>query len=150
MQGTRTLILLIGIFLPYCARLVAALFMGPSWFADYLDAGLLGFVVIGAFNTINWGAVILTTLSFRHPRSSWFPAVFGFALPLVGHASLDLGADAQAAVALAVLPFASLPLVFIGWLVGLWYDRRTTVIESQANQSSQATAATRLASERSQ
>jgi len=50
-------------------------------------------------------------------------AVVGFALPLYGHATLDLAADAQAGIALIFIPIYSLPLVGLGWLLGLGVDR---------------------------
>ncbi len=124
MKTARLLIVLIGILLPYLARTPGTLVKGPDWFTSYLGGGFGGVMFFGIFNAFCWGSILAATFSYRHARSIWFPVFFGFAFPLWEHAFLDLSSDAQAAVALVFIPLYSLPLVFIGWLAGLWFDRK--------------------------
>ena len=126
MRRARLLIAIVGILLPYAARIPGALIHGIPWLTSYFGSAWWAFLMFAAFNAVNWGSILIATLAYRHARSAWFPAVLGFALPIAAHTAVDLSADAQAAVALVVIPFASLPGVVVGWLLGLWYDRRTS------------------------
>jgi len=127
MNGARLLVVVTGVALPYMARWPGVIIKGPEWFGQYLQGGMGGMILLGFFNALCWGGVLLGSLCYRHPRSVWFPLALGFALPAYGHATVDLSADAQAAVALVFIPIYSLPLVLLGWLLGLWYDRTRTV-----------------------
>jgi hypothetical protein len=120
----RLLIVIVGVLLPFAARIPGAFVYGPDWLTSYLSGGLSAVLFISAFNCVCWVAILLATSKYKHVGSVWFPATAGFLLPLAAHASLDLSSDSTAAIALIFIPFASLPLVLIGWLLGLWFDRR--------------------------
>jgi hypothetical protein len=124
MKTARLLVIVVGVLLPYLARIPGMAVNGVGWFTSYLGGGLAGVAFIGAFNAVCWVSILAATCTYRHARSVWFPAVLGFALPAIVHASVDLAADAQAAIVLVFIPLYSLPLVFIGWLIGRWYDRK--------------------------
>ncbi len=122
MATARIAVALIGIALPYLARIPGTVSRGPDWLTSYFGSGLGAFVFFGAFNAINWGAIVLGSLAFRSIPAVVVAAAVGFALPLYGHATLDLASDAQAAVGLIFIPIYSLPLVGLGWLLGLGVD----------------------------
>jgi hypothetical protein len=124
MRRVRMVILIFGVLLPYLMRLPGMLFHGPAWLTSYFGNSLLAFLLINAFQAINWLPLYLGTLALRHPRSAIVAAAIGFALPIYGHATLNLASDAQAAVALFVIPIFSLPLVLIGWITGFFIDRK--------------------------
>lgn len=124
MLRSRIAVVVVGIVLPYTARLPGVLTNGPDWLWSYLSGGVRGVVVFGGFNAICWGAILAASYTYRHPQAVWFPALLGFALPAFMHASLNLASDAQAAIALVLIPVFALPLVFVGWLMGRWFDRR--------------------------
>lgn len=121
MRMTRVIIALVGIFLPYAARLPR----GLAWLAQYTDVGLGGYLLFGAFNAIAWGAILAASLLYRHPASVLFPALCGFGFLTWAHASLDLAADAQAAIALAFIPIYALLPIAIGTAIGYLVDRRS-------------------------
>ena len=125
MIKARALVIAIGVALPYLARLPGVLTRGPDWLWSYFSGGIGAVLFFGGLNAICWGAVMAASFSFRNPHAVWFPAVFGFSLPAYLHASLDLSSDPQAAIAFVMIPLLSLPLVFLGWLVGRWFDRKT-------------------------
>ena len=124
MKTARILVVVIGMLLPYLARLPGMLFKGPVWFTSYLgdDPGAL--VLLGVCNALCWGSILAASLTYRHARAVWFPAIAGFGFLALFHATLDLSSSSTAAIALIFIPIFSLPLVVAGWLVGLWYDRR--------------------------
>ena len=120
----RWIIVILGLILPYVARVPGMFMYGDDWLMSYIMGGLGGLVFILGFNAITWGTVLLMTIGMKHARSAWFPAVLGFAVPLLGHATLDLAADAQAAIALIFIPMFGVPGALIGGVIGQWYDRR--------------------------
>jgi hypothetical protein len=134
MRKARIVIAVVGILLPYVARIPGALIHGATWLTSYFGSEWWAIFFFGAFDALTWGSIIAATRSYQHVRSCWFPAVFGFALPLVAHTVVDLSADAQAAIALVIIPVYSLVGVVIGWLLGLWYDRRVTRLAARQNQ----------------
>lgn len=125
MIRARALVITTGVALPYLARLPGVLTRGPDWLWSYFSGGIGALLFFGGLNAICWGTVLAASFSFRNPRAVWFPAVFGFSLPVYFHSSVDLSSDPQAAIALVQIPLLSLPLVFLGWLVGGWFDRKT-------------------------
>ena len=125
MIKTRIAIVIVGVVLPYAARLPGMLTNGPEWLWSYFGDGLGAAFFFGGLNAICWGAIFAASYAYRNPHAVWFPATLGFAFPAFMHASIDLTADAQAAIALVLIPLFSLPLVFVGWLLGKWFDRRT-------------------------
>ena len=120
-------IILFGILSPYLARIPGMFIYGEHWLTSYFGSGLGALLFFGAFNAIVWGSILIAIQNYQHARSVWWPAVMGFALPLVAHAYIDLAADAQAAIALVIVPFYALPGIFIGGWIGRWYDRRLSV-----------------------
>ncbi len=128
MGKVRWLVAAIGILLPYLARIPGAFLKGPRWITDLLGAGPEAVLFLSAFHAICWGAILLAVCSFRRPTSAWFPAIFGFAVPAVAYASLDLRSSSTAAVAMVFVPIYSLPLLLLGWLIGRYFDRRAAPI----------------------
>jgi hypothetical protein len=122
MNSARVAVVAVGILLPYAARLPGTLTRGPDWLWSYFGGGLGATLFFAGLNAICWGSVLAASFSYRNPRSVWFPAVLGFSLPFYLHASVDLSSDPQAAIALVLIPLLSLPLIFVGWLVGRWFD----------------------------
>ena len=123
MSVARCLVVLVGILLPYAIRILGMPAHGASWFTSYLGDGIDALLFFGAFNAICWGSILLATLTYRHVRSVWFPALLGFAVPAYYHATLDLASSSTAAIGLIFIPIYSLPCVFAGWLIGLLFDR---------------------------
>lgn len=125
MRVARIVVVVIGILLPYLARIPGALQHGSHWLTSYFgDPGhRLGAVLFfGAFNAIAWGSVLLATMTYRSPHAVWFPAVLGFGFLAFVHSTYDLASDAQAAVGLVFIPIYSLPFILAGWLLGLVFD----------------------------
>lgn len=120
----RWIIVIVGILLPYLARVPGMLIHGRDWLTSYTETGMDGFLLISSFGAIAWGAILLATIGLKHAGPVWITAVFGFALPVLGHGTLDLSADAQAAVLLVFLPVFGIPGALIGRLIGQRYDRR--------------------------
>lgn len=119
MNIARIIVAVVGIFLPYLVRLPR----GLDWVGQYTNTGLFGFMIFGAFNAIAWGSIIGVSFLYRRVVSLLFPAVFGFGFLAWEHYSLDLRADAQAAIALVFIPIISLVFVMVGGLCGGVADR---------------------------
>lgn len=124
METARLCIIVVGILLPCLTRIPGAFFHGLGWLTAMFGSGPEALLFLGLFNAVCWGSIVLAVRSYHNPRSAWFPSVLGFAFPVLGYASVDLTAASTAAIALVLIPFYSLPLVFAGWLVGRSYDRR--------------------------
>ena len=124
MAVARIVICVVGIALPYAARIPGAIAYGPDWFNSYLPSSWSAFLLIGKFNAICWGSVLLATLTYRNALSVLFPAAFGFAFAFWGNAMLDLASDAQAAIAIIFIPIYALPFVCVGWAIGFVFDRQ--------------------------
>lgn len=124
MKRTKILIAISGILLPYLARIPGALIKGPVWITTFMDQGVGGFVFLGALNFIFWGSVLLSVTTYRHPRSAWFPVILGFAAPAICYGLVDLRSSSTAVLSMVFIPLYALPLVLIGWLAGLRYDRK--------------------------
>lgn len=125
MIKSRIAIVVVGILLPYVARLPGVFTHGPDWLWSYLGHGVAAALFFGLFNAIAWGAVLKASYSYRNPHAVWFAAVPAFVFLAANHAFLDLSADPQAALGLLFIPLYSLPLVWVGWLAGKWFDQRT-------------------------
>lgn len=119
-RRARLAIVLIGILLPYAARLPA----GIAWLKQYTDAGLNGFLFLSAFNAIAWGAILAISFLYRRSLSMAVPAVLGFGFLAWAHYTLDLNADAQAPVALVFIPIYALLPIAVGGVAGYVLDRR--------------------------
>lgn len=130
MKTARILVIVIGVLLPYLSRIPGTFIKGAAWFTSYLGSGIGAIIFFGVFNAICWGSILGASFSYRHPSSVCFPAILGFAALAAMHAFLDLASSSTAAIALVFIPIYSLPLVLIGWLIGLWFDRRLSRRES--------------------
>lgn len=133
MKQARWAIALVGILLPYLARVPG----GTAWLDQYLSAGVPGFLLISTFNAIAWGSILLLSLLYRHVSSLVCPVVSGFGFLAVVHGTLDLAADAQAGVALVFIPFYALAFIAVGGALGYGYDRwlRRRDVDDRAKES---------------
>ncbi|KRB05108.1 hypothetical protein [Lysobacter sp. Root690] len=119
MRKARLLVMLVGILLPYAARVPR----GIGWLQQYTDNGIGAWLFMGAFNAIAWGAIIAVSFLYKRPSSLWAPVLLGFGFLAFAHYSLDLAADAQAAIALVFIPLYALVPIAIGAIVGYFMDR---------------------------
>jgi hypothetical protein len=120
LSRARLLVVLVGLVLPYLARLPG----GFAWLAQYTATGPGGWLLLGGFNAIAWGTLLAISFAYRHPVSLLAPALAGFGFLAWAHATLDLQSDAQAPVALVFLPIYALAPILLGGLVGYFVDRR--------------------------
>jgi hypothetical protein len=120
MRKWRVVVIVVGILLPYIARVPR----GFPWLSDYTNGGLSGFLLMGAFNAIAWGSIVGLSSWYQRPSSILFPAALGFGYLAWAHFSLDMRSDAQAAIALVLIPIYALLPIFIGALIGYFIDRR--------------------------
>ncbi|MEB2185436.1 hypothetical protein VDS18_05890 [Xanthomonas campestris pv. campestris] len=120
MRTARLLVVLVGVLLPYAARLPA----GMSWLRQYSETSLGGWLFFGAFNAIAWGALLAISFAYRRPVALLLPCIFGFGPLAWAHNTLDLRADAQSAVALVFIPIYALLPIAIGGVLGYLLDRR--------------------------
>lgn len=120
MTVARVLIVLIGASLPYLARLPG----GADWLAQYTDTGVFGWLFFGAFNAIAWGALLALTARFKRPTSILPACLLGYGFLAWAHSTVDLAADAQAAIALVIIPIFALVPIAIGAGVGFLIDRK--------------------------
>lgn len=120
MRNARLIVVLIGIVLPYAARLPR----GTEWLEQYTDIGLGGWLLFAAFNAIAWGAILALSFMYRRPASLIAPCLLGFGYLAWAHSTLDLGADAQSAIALVFIPIYALVLIAVGGAVGYIVDRK--------------------------
>lgn len=120
MRMARIIVFLVGLLLPYAARLPG----GSEWLYQYTNVGLLGWLLFGAFNAIAWGSVLAVSLLYRRPASLLAPSLLGFGFLAWAHYSLDLASDAQAAIALFFMPVVALVPIFVGAVIGYYLDRR--------------------------
>jgi hypothetical protein len=123
MKTARILIILIGILLPFIARIPGVFIKGKSWFTCYFDGGIGGVAFIAGLQSLCWGSILLSSFTYRQPSALWFPAALGFAFVALAHAFLDLNSSSTAAIGLAAIPVMSLPIILIGWMLGLWFQR---------------------------
>lgn len=124
MQRNRWIIAILGILMPYLARLPGIPAHGTGWLTSYFGDTFWAPLFFGLFNAVAWVPAVLATLTFRHASSAWYPAVGALASSAWLHSLVDLSADAQAAIALVVLPFYTLPFTATGWIIGYFVDRR--------------------------
>lgn len=119
MSHARVSIAVTGVLIPYLARVPGTLSHGSSWFTSYLDGGVGGFLLLGAFNAIAWGSLVALSYFLRKPSPLIVPSVAAFAFLAFAHSQLDLASDAQAAVALVFIPIYALPVVLLGFMVSV-------------------------------
>lgn len=115
----RLIVILLGVFVPYVSRIPR----GTEWLQQYTDVGLTGWLFFGAFNAIAWGSILAASLKYQRPSSLLPPSILGFGFLAWAHYSLDLAADAQAAIALIFIPIIALGPILIGVLIGNALER---------------------------
>lgn len=120
MLKARLAVVLIGILLPYLARLLA----GVERLSQYLNADIRGWVFLQAFNAIAWGSIVAISFLYRRPLSLLAPSLLGFGYIAWAHYSLDLAADAQSALGIIFIPIYALVPIIGGGVVGYVLDRR--------------------------
>lgn len=123
MRRNRWIIAILGILTPYLARLPGVPEHGWWWLTSYFGDTFWAPLFFGAFNAVCWVPAIMGSLLYKQPSSAWYPAVGALASSAVMHSTVDLSADAQAALALVVLPFFTLPFTATGWIIGYYVDR---------------------------
>ena len=121
MRKARIIVFLVGLLLPYAARFPR----GSEWLHQYTDIGFWGWLFFGAFNAIAWGAILAVSFLYQRPASLLAPSLLGFGFLAWAHYSLDLAADAQAAVALIFIPVFALAPILVGTAIGYFLDRRS-------------------------
>lgn len=119
MRTAQIIVALVGILLPYAARLPR----GVEWLNQYTGTSINGFLFMQAFNAIALGAIVGFGFMYRRPVSLFFPCLFGFGFLAWAHYSLDLAADAQAAIALMFIPIYALLPIAIGGGIGYLIDK---------------------------
>jgi hypothetical protein len=115
MSRARFLVALLGVSIPYLARIPGTFSHGPRWFTSYLQHGIAGFLFLGGFNAIVWGTLIGLSYSIRKPGPLIIPSIAGFGLLAYAHAQIDLASNARAGVALVFVPIYALPFVVLGF-----------------------------------
>lgn len=106
LASARFLLVLTGVVLPYAARLP----FGLEWLQQYTDTGAGGWLLLVGFNAIALGALLGISFLYRRPIALLVPCLIGFGALAWAHATLDLRADAQSALALIFIPiYALLP-----------------------------------------
>jgi hypothetical protein len=120
MRFARFAIIIVGILLPYAARLLPGS-GGNVW--SYVQDGVFGILLLQAFNVIAWGSIWACSVLYRHPAALLGPSILGFGYVGWGHYVLDFSADAQAAVGIAVIPLYALPYIAAGAVGGYVFDR---------------------------
>lgn len=120
MRNSRFIVVLIGVLLPYAARLPH----GAEWLRQYTNMGFDGWLFFGALNAIAWGAILAISFMYRRPASLIAPCLLGFGYLAWAHSTLDLRADAQAGIALIFIPIYALVPIVVGGAIGYVVDRR--------------------------
>lgn len=119
MSQARFLVVVFGILVPYLARLPG----GSAWLAQYTDGGFLSWLLIGVLNAIARGCLVALSFNYERPVALLVPCTFGFGFLAWAHSTVDLSADAQAAVALVIIPIYALVPIRIGGALGYIVDR---------------------------
>ncbi|MBB4133387.1 hypothetical protein GGR62_004218 [Xanthomonas campestris] len=55
------MLVLVGVVLPYATQLP----YGLDWLRQYTDTGLGGWLLLGGFNAIAWGALLAISFAYR-------------------------------------------------------------------------------------
>jgi len=119
MRRARLVVVTVGVLLPYLARIPGTFVHGASWLSSYFSGGMGGVLLVGAFNALSWGCLVLLSFLVRRPIALVAPALAGFGFLAFAHSGLDLGADAQSAVALAFIPVYAVPIIVVTFLLSL-------------------------------
>lgn len=115
-RRTRWLLVGLGVSLPYIARIGSA--------GDYWSASWQAQLFLLAVGAVMWLPLLALTWLYRYRASMWPPALLGLGFAFWAHVSVDLQADAQAGIAVVMIPFLSLAPTAIGALMGWGLDWR--------------------------
>ncbi len=118
--SARLLLVIASVVLPYAARLP----FGLEWVRQYTDVGLGGWLLLGGFNAIAWSALLGISFLYRRPIALLVPCLIGFGVLAWAHATVDLRADAQSALALIFIPVYALLPITLGGVLGYLLDRK--------------------------
>ncbi|KRG43128.1 hypothetical protein ARC20_10085 [Stenotrophomonas panacihumi] len=119
----RVLIVVFALVLPYLSRLPG----GREWLGQLTYGGWGGFLFLAACSAVVWGGLLLCSWLYRRMSSLWIPALLGYGFLAWVYGSIDLRADAQAALGLLIAPMYSLAPMLLGGLIGWWFDRRPRI-----------------------
>ncbi|MDG2525590.1 hypothetical protein P6166_09510 [Stenotrophomonas sp. HITSZ_GD] len=119
----RVLIVVFALVLPYLARLPG----GREWLGQLTYSGWGGFGFLAACSAVVWGGLLLCSWLYRRMSSLWIPALLGYGFLAWVYGSINLRADAQAALGLLIAPMYSLAPMLLGGLLGWWFDRRPRI-----------------------
>lgn len=119
MNKARFMLVVVGILLPYLSRLPR----GSVWLEQYTDGGLGDWLLFGAFNAIAWGAILAVSLKYERPASLVSPCLLGFGYLAWAHGTLDLTTNANAPIALVIIPVCALVPIAVGGVIGYVVDR---------------------------
>jgi hypothetical protein len=125
-KGIQLVVAAAGILVPYLSRIPGVFIRGSTWLTSFLSGGIGGMLFLQAFNAICWGAIVCAIGTYKNARSAFFPVLLGFPLLMLWYGYLDLASSSTAALALIFIPIETLPLVFVGWLIGKYFDRKTS------------------------
>jgi len=75
MRNARIVVIVMGVLLPFAARLPG----GLDWMGQYLQGSVGLLLLVSGFNAIAWGAILACSLAYKRPASLVLPALFGFA-----------------------------------------------------------------------
>jgi len=112
-----------GFMVPFAARIPG----GGDWVWQYVEVGPGGWLFLELFNGVAVLTAVIICFVSRQRLISLIPAASGYSFLCYAHGGLDLGSDAQEAVALAFIPFYSLPYFLAGAAVAgvLWWVGRS-------------------------
>ena len=118
-RRTRWTLVLMGVLLPYVAQLGS-----DAGLQTYADIGWQGHLFLFAMSAVLWLPLLGLTWLYHHPKCIWWPAVLGLGFAFWAHVSVDLSEDAQAGLAVVMIPVLSLAPLAIGAVIGWALDRR--------------------------
>lgn len=118
-RRTRWLLVLLGVLLPYAAQLD-----NGNGLQVYTDSGWAGNLFLWGMGAVLWLPLLALTWLYRYPASIWWPAVMGLGFAFWLHLSVDFSADAQAGLAVVLIPLISLAPLAVGALIGWGMDVR--------------------------
>lgn len=127
MRSARYAVVVVGLLLPLVARLVGWIVVGSS--ATKLLSELLAMAIASPLNALCIGGIVLASHGFRRPATILFPALPVFGVQAFYYSRLDLAADAQAGIALVLIPLYSLAAALAGWVLGLVFEFYSRALE---------------------
>lgn len=120
-------VVILGLALPFLARVSFANPGDTRWVMQYFKPGVAAILFLEAFNLIPVAAAAASTMLFRRFHLWLIPVAAGYAYVGWWHARLDLASDAQAAIGLVIIPVRSLPYfgggALLAMLSGFCFDR---------------------------